>query len=175
MQNIIDQLQEHQKVVEDVFINLQSYIYTAKIVVQEAMKQNNKIFIFGNGIHAHSACTLAYQLNSIKPSSAFSLTSDVGVITDIGNTYGIDKIFEKQIATMASSGDVLLGLSTSGCSKNILRALSLGRNIGCKTIGISGNDGGAMGEFCDVNIIIPSDDMARIQEMYSMILSIVQR
>lgn len=175
MQNIIDQLQEHQKVVEDVFINLQSYIYTAKIVVQEAMKQNNKIFIFGNGIHAHSANTFMYQLNSIKPLCAVSLTSDVGILTEIGNNEGIDKIFEKQIEKMACNGDVLIGLSSSGCSKNVLRALSLGQNIGCKTIGLSGTGGGAMGEFCDVNIIMPSDDMARIQEMYSMILSIVQR
>lgn len=74
---------------------------------------------------------------------------------------------------LANEGDLLMGISTSGNSKNVLRALSLGRNMGCKTIGFSGRGGGAMEDFCDVSLVVPSDDTPRIQEMHIMIGHII--
>ncbi|MDD2384985.1 MAG: SIS domain-containing protein [Sulfurospirillaceae bacterium] len=173
MQQIIDQIRRHQAISEEVFANLQSYIYTAKVVVQEALKNNNHLYVFGNGLHAHNANTMVYQLNVKNPFFAFSLTNDVGIITEIANENGFDKIFEKQLEIKAKKGDILLGLSTSGCSKNVLRALSLGRNMGCKTIGISTIANSVMGEFCDVNIMVPTDTVQNFQEMYNMIYNII--
>lgn len=74
---------------------------------------------------------------------------------------------------LAQPGDVLIGISTSGHSKNVVRALNLARAMGCKTIGLSGRDGGVMHEFCDVNIVVPSNDTPRIQEMHIMIGHII--
>jgi len=98
-----------------------------------------------------------------------ALTTDTSVLTAVGNDYGFDRVFDRQVEALANAGDVLIGISTSGHSKNVVRALSLARQMGCKTIGLSGRDGGVMNELCDINIVIPSLDTPRIQEMHIMI------
>ena len=91
----------------------------------------------------------------------------------MGNDFGFERIFDRQVEALANKGDLLIGLSTSGHSKNVVRALSLARHMGCKTIGLSGRDGGVMSEVCDLNIIVPSHDTPRIQEMHIMIGHII--
>jgi len=160
----------HQEVLLKTIEELQSHIYTACIIVTEALKNGNKILLCGNGGSAADAQHIAAEMIGGRGvQSAIALTTDTSVLTALGNDYGFDRIFDKQVEALAREGDVLIGISTSGYSKNVVRALSLARTMGCRTIGLSGRDGGVMSEFCDINIIVPSDETPRIQEMHSMI------
>jgi len=174
MEMIQREMLSHQEVIEKSIKALQSHIYTACIIGTEALKNGNKILLCGNGGSAADAQHIAAELSGRykverRGLPGIALTTDTSVLTAIGNDYGFDRIFERQVEALAQKGDVLIGISTSGHSKNVVRALSLARTIGCKTIGLSGRDGGVMSEFCDINIIVPSDDTPRIQEMHSMI------
>jgi D-sedoheptulose 7-phosphate isomerase len=97
---------------------------------------------------------------------AIALTTDTSALTAIGNDYGYDRVFDRQVEALANKGDLLLGISTSGNSKNVINALKLGQELGCKTIGFSGKDGGNMHDDCDLNLVVPSDNTPRIQEMH---------
>lgn len=175
MEMIHREMLSHQEVLSKTIESLQSHIYTACIITTEALKNGNKILLCGNGGSAADAQHIAAELigSSSSLRSAIALTTDTSVLTAVGNDYGFDRIFDKQVETLAHKGDVLIGISTSGHSKNVIRALSLARTLGCKTIGFSGRDGGVMHEFCDVNMVVPSDDTARIQEMHIMIGHII--
>jgi len=174
MDKIQSELNSNLKTLEKMIENLQSHIYTGCIIVNETIKNGNKILVFGNGKNAITAQHIVFNINTKNGNNlGFSLSHDACTITDIANNYGFDKVFEKQVELLAKEGDLLIGVSTSGNSKNILRALSLGRNLGCKTIGLSGCDGGAMNEFCDINLVVPSDDANRVQELHMLIGNIV--
>lgn len=178
MSMIENEMNSHKKTIEKTIEELQSYIYTACIVASETINKGGKILIFGNGGSAADAQHIAAELSGRYKSErrglpGIALTTDTSVLTAVGNDYGYDRVFDRQVEALASEEDLLIGISTSGNSKNVLRALSLGRNMGCKTIGFSGCDGGAMNEFCDVNLVVPSDDTPRIQEMHIMIGHII--
>jgi D-sedoheptulose 7-phosphate isomerase len=95
-----------------------------------------------------------------------ALTTDTSALTAIGNDYGYDRVFDRQVESLANKGDLIIGISTSGNSVNVVSALKLGKQIGCKTLGLSGRDGGSMNEVCDINLIVPSNNTPRIQEMH---------
>jgi len=178
MSMIENEMNSHKKTIEKTIEELQSYIYTACIVASETINKGGKILIFGNGGSAADAQHIAAELSGRYKSErrglpGIALTTDTSVLTAVGNDYGYDRVFDRQVEALAREGDLLIGISTSGNSKNVLRALSLGRNMGCKTIGFSGKDGGAMNDFCDVNIVVPSDDTPRIQEMHIMMGHII--
>jgi len=166
--HIQHELNSHIDIVEKVSQTLQSYMHTASVIIHEAIKKESNIYIFGNGTNSITAQYIASYFGE-------SISSDVDILTKLANSYGLDKIYEKQVESRAKSGDVLIGISTSGNSKNVLRALSFGRNMGCKTIGLSGYDGGALSEFCDINIVVPSDDAHKIHEIHMIIASIVYK
>lgn len=174
MDMIQKEMLSHQAVIAKTIESLQSHIYTACIITTETLKNGHKILLCGNGGSAADAQHIAAGLSGCYKSErrglpAIALTTDTSVLTAVGNDFGFDRIFDRQVEALAKEGDLLIGISTSGNSRNILRALSLARHIGCKTIGLSGRDGGAMGEFCDINIIVPSEETPRIQEMHIMI------
>lgn len=178
MEMIHNEINAHRETLEKTLENLQSHIYTACIIASETIKNGNKILLFGNGGSAADAQHIAAELSGRykverRGLAGIALTTDTSVLTAVGNDFGFDRIFDRQVEALAREGDLLIGISTSGNSKNVLRALSLGRNMGCKTIGFSGRDGGAMNEFCDVNLVVPSTDTARIQEMHIMIGHII--
>ena len=178
IQMINNEIGSHIDTVNKTLENLQSYIYTACVITTEALQRGNKLLIFGNGGSAADAQHIAAELTGRykterKGLPGIALTTDTSALTAIGNDFGYEKVFERQVEALANEGDVLLGISTSGNSDNVLRALHLGRKMGCKTIGLSGNDGGHMGKFCDVNIVVPSDNTPRIQEMHIMIGHII--
>jgi D-sedoheptulose 7-phosphate isomerase len=143
---------------------------SAKICIN-CLKNEGKILIFGNGGSAadaqHFAAELVgrYKVNR-KGLSALALTTDSSTLTAIGNDFGYKSLFDRQVAALANEGDVLIGISTSGKSINVINALKLGSQLQCKTIGFSGNDGGQMNKICDINLVIPSKDTPRIQEMH---------
>lgn len=174
MEMIRSEMLLHQEVVAKSMESLQSQIYTACIIVSEAIKNGHKLLLCGNGGSAADAQHIAAELSGRykierRGLPAIALTTDTSVLTAVGNDYGFDRVFDRQVEALAINGDVLIGISTSGHSKNVVRALALARAMGCKTIGLSGRDGGVMSEFCDINIIVPSNDTPRIQEMHSLI------
>ncbi len=170
----------HQKVLQESIDTLQSYIYTACVIVNETLKSGNKILLFGNGGSAADAQHIAAELVGRYKKDrvalpAIALTTDTSALSAIGNDFGFKNIFQRQVEALANRGDLLIGISTSGNSKNVLKALKYGKKLGCKTIGFSGCGGGGIDEFCDVNIIVPSNDTPRIQEMHILIGHIISQ
>ena len=145
----------------------------AKISI-DCLKNGNKILIFGNGGSAADAQHIAAEITGRyktqrKGLSAIALTTDTSALTSIGNDFGFDKIFERQVEALANKGDTLIGISTGGSSRNVINALKLAKDLNCKTIGFSGRDGGEFNSICDVNIIAKSDDTPRIQELHMLV------
>jgi D-sedoheptulose 7-phosphate isomerase len=141
---------------------------TAKACI-DALRRGNKILFAGNGGSAadaqHLAGELVSRFNYDRPGlAAFALTTDTSVLTAIGNDYGYEHLFARQVEAVGSAGDVFVGLSTSGRSPNILKALQAARAKGLVTVGLTGRGGGRMPEFCDHCLRTPSDDTPRIQE-----------
>ena len=98
-----------------------------------------------------------------------ALTTDTSALTAIGNDYGFNNVFSRQVEALAKKGDAVIGISTSGNSENVLEGIISANKMECKTIGLTGNDGGKLQAICNYNIIIPSNNNARIQEMHILI------
>ncbi len=98
--------------------------------------------------------------------AAVALTTDTSILTSIANDYSYDTVFERQVEGLGRAGDVLIGISTSGNSENVLRAMKKARDIGMHTIGLTGEDGGKLKSICDLTLTVPSRITARIQEMH---------
>ena len=135
----------------------------------EALRSGHKILFAGNGGSAadaqHLAGELVSRFNYDRPGlAAFALTTDTSVLTAIGNDYGYEHLFARQVEAVGQAGDVFIGISTSGRSPNILEALQVARGKGLVTVGLTGQRGGRMPEFCDHCLRTPSDSTPRIQE-----------
>ena len=134
-----------------------------------ALRQGHKILFAGNGGSAADAQHLAAELVSRfaydRPGlPAFALTTDTSVLTAIGNDYGYERLFSRQVEAVGVAGDVFFGLSTSGRSRNVLNALDVARAKGLATVGMTGHAGGQMPARCDYLLRVPSDSTPRIQE-----------
>ncbi len=178
MEMIQKEMLAHQTVIAKTIESLQSHIYTACVIATETLKNGNKILLCGNGGSAADAQHIAAELSGRyktdrKGLAGIALTTDTSVLTAVGNDFGFDRIFDRQVEALAREGDLLIGFSTSGHSQNVIRALNLAREIGCKTIALTGRDGGVMSECSDINLIVPSSDTPRIQEMHIMIGHII--
>ncbi|MHB1271838.1 MAG: D-sedoheptulose-7-phosphate isomerase [Rhodanobacter sp.] len=153
---------------------LRELIGNAVKLAVAALKQGNKLLFAGNGGSAadaqHWAGELVSRFNFDRPGlAAVALTTDTSILTAIGNDYGYDYVFARQVEALGRSGDVLFGLSTSGNSKNILRALHAARTAGISVIGFTGQTGGAMAELCDLCFRMPSSETPKIQEGHEFI------
>lgn len=143
-------------------------------VCARALANGGKIFFFGNGGSAADAQHLAaelvvrYRVNR-KALAAIALTTDTSTLTACANDFSYDDIFSRQIEALARPGDVALGISTSGRSPSVLRALRVAKEMGAIATGFSGGTGGDMKDICDPLIVIPSKVVARIQEMHIVI------
>ena len=175
MQSTIKQeFNEHLKVSKKTMESIGKPIEIAAKLCIDSLKNSNKILIFGNGGSAADAQHIAAELvgrykTERKGLSAIALTTDTSAITSIANDYSYLEVFARQVEALANKGDVLIGISTGGASANVISALKLANDLGCKTIGLSGKGGGEFNSFCDVNIIVPSEDTPRIQEMHILI------
>ena len=143
-------------------------------IFASALKQGNTIFWCGNGGSAAESSHLAVELigrfkNNRRPLPSVSLNSDTSAITCIANDFGYDEIFARQLEGLAKKGDVLVVLSTSGKSENILRALRKGKELGVTTIAMLGKGGGEAVSLADYSIVINSSETARIQEIHLLI------
>jgi D-sedoheptulose 7-phosphate isomerase len=144
----------------------------------EALRNDKKIIFTGNGGSAADAQHLTGELINRfgfeRPGlSAIALSTDTSVITSISNDYGFEKLFERQIQALGKKGDVLIALSTSGNSPNIIEGIKEAKRIGITTIGLTGSSGGKMFLLCDLCIKVPSVDTPRIQEAHILIGHII--
>ena len=137
----------------------------------ESLKNGNKIIFCGNGGSAadsqHLAAELVGRYKKNRPAIAsIALTTDTSNITAIGNDFGYDTIFERQVEALGKQGDVLVGISTSGNSKNVVLAFEKAKKMGITTIAFTGQKGGKMKELADITLNVPSDITNNIQEMH---------
>ncbi len=140
-------------------------------LLAETLRQGGKILLFGNGGSAADAQHLAAEfVNRFQierpPLAALALTTDTSVLTSIANDYDFQEVFAKQVRALGKAGDAALGLSTSGRSPNVVLALEAARQMGLKTIALSGGDGGPVAAAADVAIVVPSRSTPRIQEVH---------
>ena len=170
---IQNEFNEHIKTSKLLF-DLSDLVATSAQICIKCLKGGGKIILFGNGGSAADAQHIAAELvgrykTKREALPAIALSTDTSVITSIGNDFGYEYIFDRQVQSLAKNGDVLIGISTSGKSENVNNALKRAMDLSINTIGFSGKDGGEMNKICDVNIVIPSEDTPRIQEMHILI------
>lgn len=172
MQKIIEnEIKESIEVKNLVIKNLLPRIEQAAKMMIEALKRGNKIFFFGNGGSAADAQHLAAELigryrKDRKSLPAVALSTDTSVLTSLSNDYGFEVIFARQIEGLAKPGDLAFGISTSGNSRNVLEGLEKAKELGCKTIGLLGCDGGRIAEVTDLSITVPCKNTPRVQESH---------
>jgi D-sedoheptulose 7-phosphate isomerase len=156
---------------------LKSIKETAEICCK-ALRNGNKILLIGNGGSAadaqHLAGELVNRFGFDRPGlSAIALTTDTSVITSISNDYGFERLFSRQVQALGKKGDVLIVLSTSGNSANILEGIKEAKKKGIITIGLSGKSGGKMNKLCDLMLKVPSEETPRIQEVHILLGHII--
>ncbi|MHA1833300.1 MAG: D-sedoheptulose 7-phosphate isomerase [Candidatus Baldrarchaeia archaeon] len=152
-------------------INQKDQIVNAANLIIECLKKGNKVLIFGNGGSAsdaqHICAELVGRFNEERRSlSAIALNSDTSVLTAIANDYGFENVFSRQVQSLAKEGDVVISISTSGLSENVLRAVKEARLKGVKTIALTGKGGGRLKDMVDIAIVVPSQSTPRIQEAH---------
>ena len=174
MKKIIkNEIDEHLKIT-NVFYGLIDDISSSAQLCIDCLNNGGKIILFGNGGSAADAQHIAAELVGRYKIErlglpAIALTTDTSAMTAIANDYGFLHIFDRQVKALAQKGDVVIGISTGGTSANVVNALISANDIGCKTIGFSGKDGGEFITLCDVNLLVDSNDTPRIQEMHILI------
>lgn len=171
---IIEEIESHINTAISLKNNLTEKIKLGCDLVVDTILMGNKVLLFGNGGSAADAQHIAAEftgrfVKERRGLPAIALTTDTSALTAIGNDYGYDQVFSRQVESLARPGDLLIGISTSGNSKNVLNGLEIGKSLGCNTLGLSGRDGGIMNSCCDINLVIESTITARIQEMHILI------
>jgi D-sedoheptulose 7-phosphate isomerase len=171
-------LRESVKVKED-FIkeNMTKLIFFADKIAL-ALTSDRKLLLCGNGGSAADAQHIAaefinrYELER-PPLPAIALTTDTSIITSVGNDYSFDEIFSKQVKALGVEGDVLLALSTSGNSANVIEAVKAARSQGIYTVGLTGGKGGQLASLADMSMVVKSNITARIQETHILVGHII--
>ncbi len=171
LDTIAKEFNAHKETIEKTIETLPQTLADASKLAVKTLQNGNKILLCGNGGSAADAQHIAAELTGRYKSErrglpGIALTTDTSALTAIGNDYGYNRVFDRQVEALAQPGDLLIGISTSGNSANVLSALTLAKELGCTTIGFSGRDGGQMNEVCDINLVVPSNDTPRIQEMH---------
>jgi len=147
-------------------------------VVLDRLRAGGGLYAMGNGGSAADAQHLAGELvgrfqMERRPLRCLALTTDTSVLTAVANDYGVGEVFARQVQALVGEGDVVMGISTSGRSANVNRALAAARRRGAATVGLSGRDGGEMARLCDALVCVPADETPRIQEAHQTIIHIL--
>jgi len=153
--------------------NAEVLVQAVKMVVQ-AFKAGHKVLLFGNGGSAADAQHIAAEfvnrfLIERPPLPAIALTTDTSILTSISNDYGYADSFAKQVKALGKEGDVAIGISTSGTAANVIKAIQAARELGLKTIGLAGRDGGELAKLVDIALVVDSQSVPRIQEVHMTI------
>ena len=146
-------------------------IVRAAMLMTQCLRAGGKLLFFGNGGSAADAQHLAAELVGRfdlerRGLPAVALTTDSSILTAVGNDYGFDRVFSRQIEALGQAGDVALGISTSGNSPNVIAGLKQAASQGLRTIGMAGKDGGLLRQCCDIPLIVTSQNTARVQECH---------
>jgi D-sedoheptulose 7-phosphate isomerase len=168
---ILSQIKEANRVTSEMLLDsvLISNIERIALLCIECLQNKGKILLAGNGGSAADAQHIAGEFVSKfafdRPGlPAIAITTDTSILTAIGNDYGYEKLFARQIQALGNKGDIFIGYSTSGKSPNIIHAFEVAKDNGLKCIGFTGNRGGTMKEICDYVLEVPSADTPKIQE-----------
>lgn len=172
------QLQNHRAVIESIERHLIPAISAASNLLTEALAGGKKLLVMGNGGSAADAQHLAAEIVGRfkldrRALPAIALTTDTSILTAIANDYGFDMVFRRQVEALAAEGDVVIGISTSGSSANVRTALLLAGEMGCRTVGLLGSDGGTIKDCVEIALTVPGDDTPRIQEGHITIIHII--
>ena len=169
-ENLKNAIADHQAM----FAKLGDLIPQISLVAEElkaCIKRGGKILIMGNGGSAADSQHIAAEIvgrfkKERRGLAAIALTTDTSIITSVGNDYGYDYIFARQIEALCRPEDVVIGITTSGNSKNVVAAIEEANKLGATTIGLTGGSGGKMNELCKHNLVMPSSETARVQEAH---------
>ena len=178
MQRVKDFLYSSADLKRTVADTLSGDILEAANRIKACLKKGGKLILMGNGGSAADSQHIAAELigrfkKERKALPAIALTVDTSSLTALGNDYGFETIFERQLEALAQKNDAVVGISTSGNSENVVRALKKANALGAETIGLLGNNGGKIKEIANLSIVIPSNDTARIQEVHITIGHII--
>ncbi|TDJ49339.1 MAG: D-sedoheptulose 7-phosphate isomerase [Nitrospina sp.] len=178
MQQIKDFLNESARLKQTVAETLAGDIQKAIELIRASLQKGGKLLLMGNGGSAGDCQHIAAELvgrykRERKAVPAIALTVDTSILTALGNDYGFEYIFSRQVEALAGPDDVVMGISTSGNSENVIRALQAAQSLGAATVALLGNQGGKMKDLADVAIVVPSSDTARIQECHITIGHII--
>jgi D-sedoheptulose 7-phosphate isomerase len=140
----------------------------------QCLKEGHKLLFCGNGGSASDSQHLAAEFvgryeKERRALAAIALTTDTSILTAVGNDYGYERVFERQVEALGKKGDLLFAISTSGNSKNVLKAVEKAKSLGIRTIGFTGGTGGMLKTLADLSLAIPSMKTSRIQESHIMI------
>jgi D-sedoheptulose 7-phosphate isomerase len=168
------ELNEHRETFEAAAQVLGEPFLKTLTILKDGLQRGGKLMFFGNGGSAadaqHIAAELLIRYKADRASiAAISLTTDTSTLTACGNDLGFDALFERQIAGLGRQFDVAIGISTSGKSANVIRGLRQAKQMGLKTVGLTGRAGQDLLRMCDAAIVVPSSVTARIQEMHILI------
>ena len=166
---------ESRQVQESTLKANQAAMENAVNTIVAALEQGGKVIVFGNGGSAADSQHMAAELigrfqKERKSLAAIALTTDTSALTSLGNDYSFDVIFRRQLEGLGRKGDVAIGISTSGNSRNVIEAVKLAKTIGIKTISLTGNGGGQLASLTDIAIVVPSKVTARIQESHVCVI-----
>jgi D-sedoheptulose 7-phosphate isomerase len=171
IESIRQQFLESAAAKEEAARSLAEPVARAADMLLAALRNGNQVLLCGNGGSAADAQHIAAELvgrytRERRGYPAVALTTDTSALTAIGNDYGYDRIFERQVEALGRPGDVLIGISTSGNSPNVLKAVAMAKGMGLRTIGLAGKDGGALKGAVDLALVAPHGVTARIQEVH---------
>ena len=175
---IIDIINDSIHIKEEILHNhIDNIIKAAKLIIT-CYKNKGKVLIFGNGGSAADAQHIAAEFvgrfqKERTPLPAISLTTNTSILTALGNDYGYETVFFKQIEALGCATDIAIGISTSGKARNVLLAMKKAKDLGLKTICLSGGSGGELPKYADIALIMPSTITARIQEAHITIGHII--
>ena len=164
-------LEEHLEAVQATLQLQLVEIERAGTLIRSTLRQGHKVLLCGNGGSAADAQHIAAELvgryeRQRRAWPAIALTTDTSALTAISNDYGYEEVFARQVEALATANDVLLALSTSGTSANVLKAVQKARDIGCKTIALTGAAGEPLASACDLAVVVPAERTARVQECH---------
>ena len=173
MSKISTAFDEHLKTIQATR-TLENSISGIASVMANALRKSRTLFWAGNGGSAsdaqHLAAELVGRFEKDRPAIAsIALTTDTSILTAVGNDYGFESVFSRQIEALGRQGDVLVAISTSGNSPNIVKAVQAAKERGVMTIGLLGKTGGKLKELVEYSLVVPSDNTARIQEAHILI------
>jgi D-sedoheptulose 7-phosphate isomerase len=176
--DIQSQFERLRQVFETVSRHKAAEVLRCAQLMAETLRAGGKVLVLGNGGSAADAQHFAAELVGRfllerRALPAIALTTDTSILTAVANDYGYDEVFKRQVEALASERDMVIGISTSGRSNNVFQALTAANEIGCKTIGLLGRDGGTIASIVDIDLTVPVRETPAIQAAHGAILHIL--